>query len=130
YDAIILSDYNKGIITREIVKTLVKLQSQKSRFIAIDSKRLSFFKKLKPSFVKPNYEEAIALLKLTQQQAGRVEQLRCVGQDLAYRTGSEIAAITLDKDGAVIFNNGAFIHQAFTPPVNLPSVTGAGDTFM
>jgi D-beta-D-heptose 7-phosphate kinase / D-beta-D-heptose 1-phosphate adenosyltransferase len=129
YDAIVISDYNKGIITAAIRNALTDLQKQHNKFLSVDSKRLDFFKSLTPSFVKPNYEEVLALLNLPA-HSDRVGQLMAAGPALFAATGARIAAITLDSDGALLFSADQVLHQPCAETVNIPNVVGAGDTFV
>lgn len=130
YDAIVISDYRKGMITPAILKALIELQAVSPRFIAVDSKRLPFFKMLNPSFVKPNYEEAIRMLNLRPQLTARADQMQSAGAALYTLTAATTTAVTLDEDGALLFEGGQFQHRAFTPFVSAPKVAGAGDTFI
>ena len=130
YDAIVLSDYDKGIITVELVAALEKLQNKFSKFVVVDSKRLFFFKSLCPSLVKPNYEEVLKLLNLPHQFTGRVEQIRSASDQLYEKVKAGIMAITLDTEGSVIADRGKVIHRCFAPAISSPHVSGAGDTYL
>ncbi|HEY9049196.1 MAG TPA: D-glycero-beta-D-manno-heptose 1-phosphate adenylyltransferase [Ohtaekwangia sp.] len=130
YDAVILSDYNKGVLTPRIVETLTALRNKQSFFIAVDSKRLSFFRSLKPSLVKPNYEEAMRLLDLPPVAHNRAAQLREYGEDLTIKTQAIITALTLDAEGSLIFERSRPVYRTYTQSVVSPNVSGAGDTYI
>lgn len=131
YDAIIISDYIKGVITQPLIDTLAEARQQNtSLFIAVDSKRLSFFHKLQPSLVKPNYDEAIKLLSLTPQGSNRQEQLASLGEQLYTQTHAAITALTLDAEGALVFEKNNCTHKTTAPAVANPNVSGAGDTYI
>ena len=130
YDAIVLSDYDKGIITEQLLVAIEKLQRQVPNFIVVDSKRLSFFKSLSPSLVKPNYEEVLRLLNLPHQLNGRIEQIRSVSELLFDKVNADIMAITLDAEGSVIAERGKPVHRCFAPAISSPHVAGAGDTYL
>jgi D-beta-D-heptose 7-phosphate kinase/D-beta-D-heptose 1-phosphate adenosyltransferase len=130
FDAVVLSDYDKGIFTARLIEVLQSLQKKHSLFIAIDSKRLDFFQGLRPAFVKPNYNEAVKLLGLTTTFTNRVQQLELKGRELENRTGSGLVAVTLDSDGSLIFENGKAICYKEAPKITTPHVAGAGDTYL
>jgi D-beta-D-heptose 7-phosphate kinase/D-beta-D-heptose 1-phosphate adenosyltransferase len=131
YDAVIISDYAKGIITQRLIDTLTDAkQNYSSVFIAVDSKRLSFFRKLQPSLVKPNYDEAIKLLNLAPRGNDRKEQLAAWGESLYTQTQAQITALTLDAEGTLLFDKSNCIYRTTAPAVANPNVSGAGDTYI
>jgi D-beta-D-heptose 7-phosphate kinase / D-beta-D-heptose 1-phosphate adenosyltransferase len=130
FDVVILSDYDKGVITDRLVHALVRLQNVHKKFLAVDSKRLPFFRALTPSLVKPNYEEAIKLAGLMPQCHERASQMAGHEHVLREQTGADIIALTLDDEGSLIFQKGIEMYQARAPKVTSPQVAGAGDTFL
>lgn len=130
YEVIMLGDYYGGILTSTLIKALEELQQKHSKFIAVDSKNLTTFRDLKPSLVKPNYCEASKLLALSYQETDRAAQVQLYGQQLSEQTGAKLIALTLDADGAVIFENGELAYRSVAHPVASPNVVGAGDTFI
>jgi D-beta-D-heptose 7-phosphate kinase / D-beta-D-heptose 1-phosphate adenosyltransferase len=131
YDAIIISDYSKGVITHRLIDIITETRQQyTSVFIAVDSKRLPFFRQLQPSLVKPNYDEAIKLLGLSPQAGGRQEQLASLGELLYTQTRADIMALTLDAEGSLLFEKNNCIYRTSAPAVANPNVSGAGDTYI
>lgn len=129
-DAVLVADYDKGTISEGIIKVLETLKLKQDKFIAVDSKRAEVFACLRPSLIKPNYEEAIRLLALPYSKDSRAEQLKDAGKLLLDRTNASIIALTMDKDGALFFEQGEFTHRCYANQVNRPNVSGAGDTFI
>ncbi|MCF3108331.1 PfkB family carbohydrate kinase [Niabella sp. CC-SYL272] len=129
HDAIIISDYDKGTLTAEIITLIKQLKPAYPRYIAVDSKRLEWFRELEPAFAKPNYGEALQLLKEPFKSEGRMEQVPALGRPLHALTNARILALTADKDGAFVFNKGTLIGHC--PPYQREqvNVVGAGDVF-
>jgi D-beta-D-heptose 7-phosphate kinase/D-beta-D-heptose 1-phosphate adenosyltransferase len=130
HDAIVIADYNKGIITPAIIAALERLNHQYQKFVAIDSKRLQYFKGIRPSLVKPNYNEIIQLLRQPMAAGFRKEQLREMGAAVYAATGAAVTAVTLDKEGALIFSEDQLVCNVAAKPVHMPNVIGAGDTYI
>lgn len=130
HDALIISDYNKGTITPAVLETLLKLQHKSPKFISLDSKRIDFFRELRPSLAKPNYEEAVKLLNVPRLSSARVEQMRALGNVLLGSTAATVTVVTLDEDGSVIFENDQFVCHVPAHLVQAPNTAGAGDTFI
>ncbi len=130
YDAVMLSDYAKGIITPALLDMITRLQQRHGKFIAVDSKRLPFFASLRPSLVKPNYDEAIAILGLPYLAQNRVQQVKTAAAALYDKVNAGIIAMSLDAEGSVIAEDGKVVHRCFAATVEHPHVSGAGDTYL
>lgn len=135
-DAVVISDYAYGVLTPRVIRHLQQLQRRYSRLVVADSKRLKTYAPLGVTAVKPNYDEAIALLNLPRLSgAQRVEQMTRHGQGVLAATGAQMAAITLDRDGALIFLQNemgtvADPARTFADPAPSAHATGAGDTYV
>ncbi|MCU0547961.1 MAG: D-glycero-beta-D-manno-heptose 1-phosphate adenylyltransferase [Leptolyngbya sp. Prado105] len=130
YDAIIVSDYSAGILSDRIISTLSELQSQHRCKLVIDSRRLEKYRSLKPTVVKPNYDEATALLNLPKQIQSRVDQIVPHRQALSEQTGASIVAVTLDTEGAIVFESNHPAIRTATRPAPSNQTSGAGDTYI
>lgn len=129
-DAVVVSDYHYGVITPRVIQTLVKLQKECPRVLVVDSRRLHAYQKIHATAVKPNYEEAIHLLGLTKQLKNRAEQIEPHGDRLLELTGAAIVAVTLDTEGAIVFEQGQVPLRTYTRPAPQNQTSGAGDTFI
>jgi D-beta-D-heptose 7-phosphate kinase/D-beta-D-heptose 1-phosphate adenosyltransferase len=131
-DAVVVSDYGYGSITPEILIKLQQLQSVHNKLLAVDAKDLNKYKLIGPTVVTPNYLEAAALLGIPvlPVRADRISQILDCGETLLDQLNTKIAIVTLDRDGALVFENGV-------PPKHIPTSSctighpgGAGDTFI
>jgi D-beta-D-heptose 7-phosphate kinase/D-beta-D-heptose 1-phosphate adenosyltransferase len=129
-DAVILSDYESGLFTDSLIQALEELRFQQPKPLIVDSKDLHKFKKLKPTAVKPNYEETIKLLKLPKLKTDRVQQVQENGKKLFEVTGAQYIAATLDADGTVLFEKGKKPYRILAVPHDDKKAIGAGDTFI
>lgn len=130
-DAVVISDYGYGIWTPRLIEALKQLQQAQPRVIVADAKRLSDYRSVGVTAIKPNYEEAVALLRLPKLTGqARVEQMTRHGQALLEIAGTSMAAITLDVDGAVICLADRPPVRTFAKPAPSSHATGAGDTYV
>jgi D-beta-D-heptose 7-phosphate kinase/D-beta-D-heptose 1-phosphate adenosyltransferase len=132
-DAIVISDYNYGVITLRVVQALEELQASDPRLIMVDSKRLRMYRNLKPAAIKLNYEETLQLLGLEKitDDSERVEQIHRHGRTVLDLTSAQIAAITLDHSGALIFRQDEETpYRTYAKPEPNSQAAGAGDTFI
>src|SRR5690606_31189255 len=129
-NAVIIADYNKGVLTDKVLTAIAKLQQKNRKFLAIDSKKLDRFSFLKPDLVKPNYAEITDLLTQRVLTGNRPKQVREMGKDLWKKTNAILAAVTLDEEGVCFFKEDSFLFHLPAQPIARPKVSGAGDTFI
>lgn len=131
-NGVVISDYGYGIITPRILQALIELQREDPHVIIADSKHLPKYRELGVTAVKPNYKEAVELLGLpartTQQE--RLEQILQYGERLIEICNTQIAAITLDCDGSLVFECGQPLYRTYARCAPHSQAAGAGDTFV
>lgn len=130
YDAVIISDYAKGVITEQLLQALKTLRDNFDTFLAVDSKRLTSFSILAPDCVKPNYDEARQMLRLPSATADRIKQIGQEATVLREATQAATILVTLDNEGVLIVDKAQRPTHIKAPPVLQPQVSGAGDTFL
>ncbi|MCW3466687.1 PfkB family carbohydrate kinase [Chitinophaga nivalis] len=130
HDAIVIADYNKGLITPGVIAALQALNRRREKFIAVDSRRLEAFRSLSPSLVKPNYAETVQLLQIATKYEARARQLQESGAAMFAATGAAITAATLDEEGAVIFAGNQLAYRSHAHEVPPLNVAGAGDAYI
>jgi D-beta-D-heptose 7-phosphate kinase/D-beta-D-heptose 1-phosphate adenosyltransferase len=129
-DAVIISDYQYGVLTPRVIQLLAILQAQLPRTIVVDAKQLATYKAVNATAIKPNYFEAIQILGLPKQTRDRADQIAPYGDQLLQLTGAKIAAVTLDAEGAIVFEQGQPAFRTTAQPAPQQQTSGAGDTFI
>ena len=129
--AVILSDYGYGVLTPAVLHAVADLQTRWSPVLVADSRRLAAFRTLAPTAVKPNFTEAAGLLgdRGVEITPVRADAIVPSGERILELTGAQIAAVTLDSEGAVVFERGRPPYRTYVKPMRQASVVGAGDTF-
>ncbi|MBD2072014.1 D-glycero-beta-D-manno-heptose 1-phosphate adenylyltransferase [Leptolyngbya sp. FACHB-671] len=130
-DALIVSDYGYGILTPSVIRTLEELQRRSPCTLVVDSKQLTEYQSINVTAVKPNYSQATHLLglKKLETNADRIDQILLHGEKLLDLTRANIAAVTLDRGGALIFERDRPPHRTYVKPAPQSQTSGAGDTF-
>jgi D-beta-D-heptose 7-phosphate kinase / D-beta-D-heptose 1-phosphate adenosyltransferase len=131
-DAVIVSDYGYGVIDRDVLRTIRELQRRDPRVLVADSKRLTAYRELDVTAVKPNYGEAVQLLDAyhVEEPGMRVDQMTAEGERLIELTGARIAAVTLDTAGSLVFERDCPPYRTYAQPRPHSRAAGAGDTFL
>lgn len=131
-DAVIVSDYDCGVCTPATIDLLARLQRSSPRLVVVDSKRPAAFRHVRPTAVKPNWSEALALLGSGELDGitERADGIADHGETILELTGAQIAAVTLDAEGALLFERGRPPHRTFARRAPSTTAVGAGDTFV
>jgi D-beta-D-heptose 7-phosphate kinase/D-beta-D-heptose 1-phosphate adenosyltransferase len=115
-----------------VIAALADSQARSPRVVVADSKQLSAFRRVGLTGVKPNYVEAMQLLGVSDEGApvSRAERLLRDEKRLLEITGTRIAAVTLDCEGAIVFERGRAPYRTYARPISRGCPSGAGDTFL
>jgi D-beta-D-heptose 7-phosphate kinase/D-beta-D-heptose 1-phosphate adenosyltransferase len=126
-DAVILSDYAKGILSDELVARVTKLARAAGKFIALDPKpkRNLAFHGL--DLITPNKREALQLAGIEW-----TPHLKFPATDVCARLHELYATkhlvITLGEDGMLLSAGGKILKTIKTAAREVYDVSGAGDT--
>ncbi len=129
-DAVVLSDYGYGTLTDKVLAALAELRAAHPVPLVVDSRDLARFRMLRPSAVKPNYEETLQLLNLPKAAGDRLQQIIGQEEQLLELTGSSCVTATMDAEGALVFAKGQGPAHIPAIPRNNKNSIGAGDTFI
>jgi D-beta-D-heptose 7-phosphate kinase / D-beta-D-heptose 1-phosphate adenosyltransferase len=125
YDVVLLSDYGKGVLTKELTKSLVNIAKKNSKKVLIDPKGIDYSKYKGAHLLTPNKQEASEATRLAikddQSLIDAITMLK-IEFDL------DISVITLSDKGVAVYDKEFRIHPTATREVF--DVTGAGDTVL
>jgi rfaE bifunctional protein kinase chain/domain len=124
--AIIFEDYNKGVLTEKIIRTLIEICRSNSVITAVDPKRKHFFEYRGVDIFKPNLKEAREALNLLIEEVTE-NTLGLIHQKLKAELNHRISFITLSEKG-VFYEDGDTAHIVPSHIRNVADVSGAGDT--
>jgi len=129
-DAVIVSDYGYGVLGDRVLASLAKLRATHPAVLVADAKDLRRYRDVRPAAVKPNFEEACALVGVSRAERMRGAIDPEVAANLLDATGAAFVALTLDCDGTVVIERGAEPFRLPARRVEHASTAGAGDTFV
>jgi D-beta-D-heptose 7-phosphate kinase/D-beta-D-heptose 1-phosphate adenosyltransferase len=122
-DAIVISDYAKGVITKNLATSLIKLANEKGKIIIIDPKpkHKDFYKNA--TLITPNNKEACEMLNVEEEDKDLAE----VGKKLLEELNAALI-ITKGEKGMSIFEKNGEITNIPTKAKEVYDIIGAGDT--
>jgi rfaE bifunctional protein kinase chain/domain len=124
--AIIFEDYNKGILTENVIREVIGICKQHSVITTVDPKRKHFFEYKGVDIFKPNLKEAREALNLLIEEVNN-NTLIYIHQKLKQQLNHRISFITLSEKG-VFYEDGLDAHIVPSHIRNVADVSGAGDT--
>lgn len=123
-NAIIISDYRKGLLTPEVLKRTISLANKLSIPVLIDPKGDNYSHYFGADFIKPNRSELELLTKMNCRDR---EDVAKAASFLSQNTNANILA-TLSQEGMVLFKKDGSEFSLSTEAKEVFDVSGAGDT--
>jgi len=125
-DAIIFQDYDKGVITPNIINSVVQISKEFKIPTLVDPKKRNFHNFKEVTLFKPNFKELAEGLKLDIKK-NDFEALHSASLRLQQEQDIKIVMTTLSELGVYISENNHY-HQIPAEIRDIADVSGAGDT--
>ncbi len=126
-DAVILSDYAKGLLSNELVQNVTELCRASGAFLALDPKPKHALTVRGLDLITPNRREAAQLAGIELSPHAPFPAAE-ICRRLHERYGTKNLVITLSEDGLLLSRDGAVVKQIPTAAREVFDVSGAGDT--
>ncbi|MFQ6673843.1 MAG: D-glycero-beta-D-manno-heptose-7-phosphate kinase [Fidelibacterota bacterium] len=123
-DAVILEDYDKGLLDEGLSKRLIRLCLEASIPVYVDPKFKNFSGYEGATLIKPNLEEAVRASGI---DLSSWENMERAGPILREKLKCDLLLITLGAKGMSLFD-GSGHHPIPTTARSVHDVSGAGDT--
>lgn len=123
-DAVIVSDYAKGVVSQPVMSMLLERCRQQNKIICVDPKVSNMDLYLGASIITPNHYEAASAAGVSLDEEGYVQK---AGRKLLEEMKAGNVLITQGERGMTLFSKDKETHIP-TAAQNVFDVTGAGDT--
>ncbi|PKL81812.1 MAG: D-glycero-beta-D-manno-heptose-7-phosphate kinase [Ignavibacteriae bacterium HGW-Ignavibacteriae-3] len=124
-DAIIIEDYNKGVLTENLIKQIISLANNAKKIITVDPKFLNFFSYNNVTVFKPNRKETEDAFGIW---INSEEDISNAGWRLIEKLNCKYVLLTLGEKGIALFEKGKPERRVPTIARKVADVSGAGDT--
>ncbi|WP_047382856.1 MULTISPECIES: D-glycero-beta-D-manno-heptose-7-phosphate kinase [unclassified Cetobacterium] len=121
-DAIILSDYDKGVLTPRVVKKIITLCREKGIIVTVDPKPKNALNYIGATSMTPNRKEAVECL-----GKKSFDNMLAIGKELKEKLQLDNLLLTRSEEGMSLFHEENVINIP-TYAKEVFDVTGAGDT--
>ena len=131
-DVIIFEDYDKGIISKELIDKIILLAKEKNIPVVVDPKKKNFFNYKNVSLFKPNFKEFCEGLKTEI----NVHDEKALGKEIAdfqKKQNIETVLVSLSEHGVFfseMHKNSFSVERLPAHFRNITDVSGAGDTLI
>ncbi len=125
FNGIILSDYGKGLLTKELIRATIRRAREMKKFIMVDPKLKNFSHYKGATVITPNAAEASAASGIL---INDLSSLKRAGSMLLKKLGCDVLVITRGEEGIAIFEPHQEPFLVSTVAKEVYDVTGAGDT--
>jgi len=125
-DAIIISDYAKGTITKNLMEKLIEKCNKKNKIVVVDPKpeHKEFYKNV--TLITPNHKEAHKMTRMEGENHSD-EKIKSMGEKLINELNSNIL-ITRGEKGMSLFEKSGKVTNIPTFAKEVYDIIGAGDT--
>jgi rfaE bifunctional protein kinase chain/domain len=124
-DGIIIEDYNKGVVTTDLIRQVIELANRHGKIITVDPKFNNFFEYRNVTLFKPNRKEVEEALGV--HLSGEPE-VTAAGKELLHRLNAKSVLITRGEQGMTLLEQNGTVSHVPTMARNVADVSGAGDT--
>lgn len=124
-DAIILQDYNKGVLTDNIITSIIAIGKKHNKIISVDPKFINFQKFQNTTVFKPNKKETEAILGM---RILNDKDITLAGEKLLELLNPKYVLLTLGSLGIALFEKNNKEIRIPTKAKKVADVSGAGDT--
>ena len=125
--AIVVSDYGKGVISRELIEGIKSIVKDSNVFICLDPKQSDFSIYQGVHVITPNHHEA---QRAAGMEINNSDDLMVLGEKLLKKFDFKALLVTRGEEGMSLFEKRRKIEHTYFPAQakEVYDVTGAGDT--
>ncbi|MBO5847983.1 MAG: hypothetical protein J6R17_02080 [Bacteroidales bacterium] len=129
-DGIILQDYNKGVLTEDIIKDVIALANEKNIPVGVDPKKKNFLAYKNVTFFKPNLKELRDGIGIPSKEESINDIIKAV-DSLQEKLNCRYLMTTLSERGVLIKDYETNVcHHIPAHLRKIADVSGAGDTVL
>ncbi|MBS1594456.1 MAG: hypothetical protein JST90_09025 [Bacteroidetes bacterium] len=127
FHAIILQDYNKGVLTKKFIKHVLLQTTKRNIPVAVDPKEYNFFEYQQIDLFKPNIKELGEALQMKIDPKS-ITSLRKAAEELKKKNRFDNLLLTLGANGVFVYTKDGDSFVVSARPIKTADVSGAGDT--
>ncbi len=124
-DVLVVSDYNKGVLTREMLSSIIAEANKAGVPVVVDPKGSDYTRYKGADLLTPNVKEAMTAAGIKEPESD--DSLRRCAEKIFEQTGARYLVITRSAQGMTLYENGGAERTFPARRRDVYDVTGAGD---
>jgi rfaE bifunctional protein kinase chain/domain len=124
-DGVIIEDYNKGVVTRDVIHAVIAAAQEHGKPVTVDPKFNNFFEYKNVTVFKPNRREVEEAVGGKLKTVADVER---AGKSLLELLNAQNVLLTRGEEGMSLFQSEGSVTHFPTTAGAVQDVSGAGDT--
>ncbi|NUM31853.1 MAG: D-glycero-beta-D-manno-heptose-7-phosphate kinase [Bacteroidetes bacterium] len=126
FDAIIFEDYNKGVLSKNVISQVIEIANKHGKPTIVDPKKDNFFAYKNCTLFKPNRKEVKEGIK-TDADLNNIKNIEKCADELLLKLKCKTVMITLSENG-IFIKSGNVSNHIKARKRKITDVSGAGDT--
>ena len=122
-DAILFQDYNKGVLTKNLINRVINLAKDAKVVLAVDPKVSNFYEYKEVDLFKPNRRE----LEIAFGSSIPTDKIKTAIKEIQDKLKAKNLLVTLSDDGNVFSSETEYFHTS-SIETTIKDVSGAGDS--
>ncbi len=124
-DAVIFQDYNKGVISKKVIREITEICREANKPIFVDPKFTNFFEYTNAFLFKPNKRELSDALA---RPLKTMDDYKLAMKELKKKLSADHILLTLSAEGMLLLSKEDQFFHTPTMAAEVADVSGAGDT--
>jgi rfaE bifunctional protein kinase chain/domain len=126
YDCVIIEDYNKGLLTPDVIKQSISIAKSRNKIIIVDPKIKNIGYYSGSTYIKPNFSEFCSMVD-EKLDISDISHIVNKAREVLIAMSIDGILITLSDKGILYVDSATYYHSPGYP-INVSDVSGAGDT--
>jgi rfaE bifunctional protein kinase chain/domain len=127
FHALIIQDYNKGVLTKKFIKHILLQTTKMNIPVSVDPKEYNFFEYQQIDLFKPNIKELSEALQMKIDPKS-ITSLRKAAEELKRKNRFDNLLLTLGAHGIFVYTKDGSSYIVPARAIKTADVSGAGDT--
>lgn len=127
FHALIIQDYNKGVLTKKFIKHILLQTTKLNIPVSVDPKEYNFFEYQQIDLFKPNIKELAEALQIKIDPKS-ITSLRKAAEELKKKNRFDNLLLTLGAQGIFVYTQDGSSYIVPARAIKTADVSGAGDT--
>lgn len=129
FHVVVISDYNKGLLTKVLTQSLIKISRKNKKIVIVDPKRDSFSIYKGANIITPNLVELYNASKIfNNQRKNELDNIGYLSKKISQQYSIDNVITTRSSKGMYIYQNKCKSVMLESEAVEVYDVSGAGDT--